>query len=290
MNMFCSLAFLFMCLSTFIPSIFLQGCLNSTSREELVSENIPPTDLNRQILEILSLTKPCESLSECDTEEVTLIPKTHMKGTAEQILVIDQNIRLAAYTRYKSRVLDHLIANDDGKFVSDPQMFKVPKPVFEVLSNILDEKNPLTPAVQLNDVADEFAKHLRCVDSNTGHGAEIFGTLADLNPEAEFVVADLMDSFRNGFCQIHSDEDARDQYKVQLRMASRSLSEQIRKYYIDYVNMSFGHDSDSFEDRWSHFCGGEKPKSFVEHQKIFFTEFYKPLLANKRVVFVQADP
>ncbi len=290
MNMLGSLTFLIMHLSTVMTPLFLQGCSNATCGEGLVSEKTSPSDLNNKILEILNATKPCESLDDCDTVEVSLVPKSRKKTSSERILVIDGGIRLAAYTRYKSKVLDHLIANEDGKYVSNPQKIRVPRPIFEVLSNLLDEQNADTPAFHLNDVAGEFVKHLKCVDSNSAHGSEIFGTLADLNPEAEFVIADLIDSYRSGFCEFYTSKDAREKYKTQLRTASSSLSTQIMEHEIEYVNMSLGHEREVLEDRWTRFCSGKVPDSFFELQKTFFTEFYEPLFANKEVVFVQAAP
>ena len=256
MNLLAYLTFLVIQFSTVVTPLLLEGCSNSTCGDCLVSEKKAPSDLNKKILEILNASKPCESLDDCDTVEVSLVPKSRTKASTERVLVVDGGIRLAAYTRYKSRVLDHLIANEDGKYVSNPQRFKVPKPVFEVLSNLLDEQNPSTPAFHLNDVAREFVKHLMCVDSNSAHGSEIFGTLADLNPEGEFVIAQMIDSYRSGFCEFYTscdwvcEEESKEQKKIPLdQLSIKELFQKAEAIKSGHFEIKSGHHTSEFWEK-----------------------------------------
>ncbi len=293
MNIIAPLAIVLFHVTTVMTPLFWGACSNSHGEESHSFENPVCVDLNCKIKEILNSASPCKTLEHCDTIDVTLRPKSHMKKShSERILVIDRDIRLAPYTRYKSRVLDHLIVNKEGEYISNPQMLKVPKPVFEVLSVLLDEENPSTPAFQLNAVGSTFVRYLTCLVDNSGHGEEIFGTLAELNPEAEFVLADFFYLNRDGFCEANRSAEALERYKKNLRKISSSLSETIENYQIDYVNMSFGHGKEKFEESWVRSCQGRTPNKefFLELQKVLFAEFYEPLFANKNVVFVQAAP
>lgn len=251
-------------------------------------------DVNQKIHSVLSASPPCNSMEVCETVTVSFRPKPASSSSlGQRILVIDSGMLIPAYTRYKSRVLDHLAIDQQGYYRSSPQKIQVTRPIFEVLCNILDEQCPLTTAKQLNPISDLFYKHKKILQIPIGHGDLTFATLADLNPKADFVIAELADKPAAYFCSSSDDPVSLESYRLFIRNAADSLRSAIEKHNINFVNMSFGDTQNTLKRTWQLRCAGKalpSEKFFLDFQKMHFHNFYEPLFAMEDVVFVQAAP
>lgn len=260
-----------------------------TKVEQRTSEDL--SEVNRQIYDVLSATQPCSNINACETVAVTLTPREPtQRSIGQRILVIDLGMTVPAYLRYKSRVMDHLVLFEDGSYMSYPKTIQVPRPVFQVLSEILDKQFPNTTAKELNPISDLFYKHKRVLNLNVMHGDEIFSTLADLNPDAEFVIAEIPGVPYEILCSANKDNASFEEYRTFLRNAADSLNSHIAQYDVNYVNMSFGETTQTLKTTWSSQCTNQLfPGDAFFHLllRTYFEEFYQPLFAAN-AIFVQA--
>jgi len=265
------------------------GCINADlSNEQAVS------DVNAQVSKVLAQGTPCDDIDWCDTVCVALEAKSASPSSlGQRILVIDLGMVLPAYTRYKSRVLEHFVLDERGFYRSSKQEIRIPRTIFAVLSEILDDQNPATTAHQLNPVSSLFDKHNKVNNSLVQHGDEIFATLADLNPEAEFVIANLGSTPKEDFCSANEDHAAFERYGTFIRNSAVSLQSIIEKHGINFVNMSFGYSEETFMRIWRDSCSGKSQPErafFLNIHEMYFRNFYEPLFSLDNVVFVQAAP
>ena len=256
--------------------------------EQSIPEDSGFNEINRRIYKVLSATHPCRDIEACETVEVTLKPKNPKpQSIGQRILVIDDGMVLPAYTRYKSRVIDHIFPFDDGSYQSFPSTIKVPIPVFQVLSQILDEEFPDTTARELDPVAKLFYKHKKVLNvENVEHGDENFSTLADLNPYAEFLLAGRPAMTKEIFCSTRKDKASFEKYRAFLHSTANSLRSYIEKYEINYINMSFGETTETMKADWSRLCSNQPFPSnafFRLLLKTYFEEFLQTLFAANAI-------
>lgn len=284
-----------------LGTCFAVGDCSNTNTHATSSPNLPESrteqpapecgglsEINSRICEILSAVQPCSDIDSCETIAVTLTPKEPTeRSVGQRILIIDDGMILPSYTRYKSRVIDHIFPFDDGSYQSYPATIKVPVSVFQVLSEILDQQFPDTTAKELDPVSRLFYKYKKVLNvQNVLHGDETFSTLADLNPYAEFLLAGRPGMTNDIFCSTDTGEISFDKYRSFLRSTANSLRSYIEKYDINYVNMSFGESTETLKNYWSRLCSNQPFPSeafFRLLLKAYFEEFLQPLLAANAI-------
>lgn len=204
------------------------------------------------------------------------------QSIGQRILVIDQGMRLPAYTRYKSRVLDDIEPSEYGKYFSTIKPIEIRAGELRILSEILDERFPGVSAKSLNHISKKYNQTFRSKKYSPEHGDAIFATLADLNPRADFVIAQLPKPGEQHLCDPNKLADY-------FRQASNSLIQKIGHYQISFVNMSFGHSFLTLEKDLKR-CPAKEPWSRDVEQalKIVKENFYEALFSLENVIFIQA--
>lgn len=215
------------------------------------------------------------------------------KSQGQRILVIDAGMRLPAYTRYKSRVLDDLEPDDDGVYRSVSKDIELPRGMVHILSSILDERHPDTPALALDSIAKREVNGpdlLFAPDYSPWHGDMIFATLADLNPEAEFVIAQLKNIPHHLLSKNHKEEEVIALTGHYLDNLAESLIATIKKYDINFVNMSFGETTRAIRESIASRLAPELDSTAFYRRilRLLKERFYERLFSLKDIVFVQA--
>lgn len=255
-------------------------------------------DVLTEISHVLNEAIPCEpipkvgQIGDCQFVSVGFSPKVPSeRSLGQRILVLDAGMRFAAYTRYKSRVLDDIEPNIDGKYESVQRPIELQRGALKILSGILNDKFQNVPAEYLNPVEDQFNRTFPNHVYPIRHGELIFGTLADLNPNAEFVIAQTFDIPRDLIC--HADEELTEfaALKHYFNSASSSLKDIIQRYNISFVNLSLGHSIKTVSEVASKCSGGGLSSGSIRTiLDIIKNEFYDNLFSLADVIFVQSGP
>lgn len=237
--------------------------------------------------------KPQVGVGWCEFVEASFTPKTPtLKSLGQRILVIDSGMRFAGYTRYKSRVLDDLAADEDGNYRSVQKGFSLAKGELEVLSHMLDEQYPGTPAIALQRLIG--GRNIFPVSTySPSHGDRIFGTLADLNPDAEFVIAEVWQFPTHTITQCNDEQEILANIGTYLDRVAASLVATIQKYDLNFVNMSFGDSLKTIEINFAGLPNGSERFSRSFYRQVLQltkVRLYDRLFALRDVVFVQAGP
>ena len=252
----------------------------------------PETNVIAEIRSVLVAARNCSENKDptgwCQPVTVSFSAKSASPTSkGQRILVIDEGMRLAAFTRYKARVLDYVEINSNGTYETVKKTLTLPKWSNEILSHILGEKYSYLPAHALNGFKDPLFNRMT-PDYKPSHGDPIFGTLADLNPQSEFVIAQLPIQPAE-FCDPITDQHANARLRAYFITLSDSLVELIARHEINFINMSFGYTPEVLKKAWHTQC-----KSRVDEAKIKLTLFlykkyiFKKLSNQDEVVAVQA--
>jgi hypothetical protein len=231
---------------------------------------------------------PCEFLN------VDFSPRPpSAKSKGQRILVLDEGMRLAAYTRYRSRVLDDIEADNEGIYRSTSKTLTITRGLFHILHDILNTAHPDTPALALEGISHSNGDRGSVLFSPSyviAHGERIFGTLADLNPDAEFVIAQMSDFPVHALKSQQSEQEVLEIISSHLENIVQSLITHIEKFEINFVNMSFGHTTQTIRDTLSPFISPTMRTNdfFRRILKITKEKYYDRLFSLKHVIFVQA--
>lgn len=231
----------------------------------------------------------------CEFVSVGFTPKSgSAKSIGQRILLIDDGARMAAYTRYKSRVLDDIAPDSQGIYHSVQASIELPRGELEILSHLLDEHYPDTPAIALQKILirEKEKPIFLATTYMPEHGDRIFGTLADLNPDAEFVIAGLWKIPQDVICMKGSNERILKSLGLYFDNLAQSLIKTIQKHDINFVNMSFGHTARVVEQGILGCAKTIAPSTQLRRSilQLIKGRFYDRLFSLKDVVFVQAGP
>ncbi len=248
-----------------------------------------------EIKSILNSTLPCSSEKNENTGLCSRVSVGFQKkepsvtSLGQRFLIIDQGMRTPAYTRYKTRVLDDIEPDETGEYNSVVRPVELYRGELQILSEVLAERYPRTSAGSLSSISRQM--HQTFPNYDVYHGDAVFSTIADLNLDAEFVIAQLFKTPKTELCSLEVDTGSFKKLENYFKSASSSLVEIIKKYKISFVNMSFGHGMDMMTDL-SLKCGGGNLSQTTQRQvlKMIQQNFYEPLFALPEVIFVQAAP
>jgi hypothetical protein len=242
---------------------------------------------------------PENSVGNCAVEEVEFEKKApHEWSKGQRILIVDDGMHRAAFTRYKKRVLDFLEYDETGTLDTTQKPIRMHRGERLVLSEILGEQNPYMPARKLNDSRGgrELKQKFPSMES-VGHGSIILGILAEHNPQAEFVIAQLPPHFTGlypeHFCR--PSEQSLKEIEAHFKSASDKLIEVIRQNeisFIQYAENVVGEDT--FPSYYQRDCNDAPTPNLSEWfrsvQRAQFEFFVKPLGSIPGVILVQAGP
>lgn len=281
-----------------ILGVLLLTCCNfSNSTKQVTDEYYHEPDRQEtsnavaEVKEVLAAAQSCNDENDptgwCETISISFLAKTASPSSkGQRVLVIDQGMQLPSFTRYRNRVLDFLILNPEWAYETTKEILEIPKWSNEILSHILGEKYTDLPARTFKGL---ISPRLELAPGYIKlHGDLILGTLADLNPKSEFVVASLRD-LPPEFCSPSTDEQANSSLKARIIRLSNSLVKYIDLFEINFINMSFGDTIETLQTSWIVQC--KKPvdmKKIKLTLSLFNRYFYKKMFSLKDTVIVQA--
>ena len=248
-------------------------------------------------------------IDKCDSDKVNTetgcLPEVVYPGNAnplkesegQRVLLLDDfSMSLAAYTRYRDRVLENIIETDDGDFISDNGQIVIPHLAKEILLDTFNNTNiSKLPAELLNPSRNLFFQKLYPALSQVlfrthsqGHGTNIFNYVANNSPNSQFVMAYASDEkIERIFCNNDSDDKKINDIDTLFLKQSNELNTYIQKYNINFMLLSRGISKDYFD--------GNRP-----YCKTFFSEnlkrrinksYYNNYLNNisKNVIIFQSN-
>jgi len=238
-----------------------------------------------------------QELGYCAVEEVVFETKQgHEWSKGQRILIIDHGMKSLSLTRYKKRVLDFVDFDDKGELVTDTKPLKIHQGRRLIFSQVLGEEHPYIPARKLHDL-DRFKSIWTLFPEASRlaeHGNPIFEILAEHNPKAEFVVAQLPDllssPFEQYFCS--PSEKSLSEIASLYSRTSDALLSLIKKHDVTFIQYAEDATFEAFKNQFSAKCrkieADDKEKWIRKVQRKHFANFVKPLTSLKDVILVQA--
>lgn len=232
----------------------------------------------------------------CSIDEETFSAKeAHDWSKGQRILLIDEGMHRLAFTRYKRRVLDFVESDSFGSMVTVTTRLKMHRGERLISSEVIGEGNPYMPARKLNGLS-RFSTLAKKFPNFTilGHGTPIFGILAEHNPKAEFVVAQLSnliaEPFLSHFCS--PSEDSLKQIESLYNNASQTLLELVRKYDINFIQYAGDATFDAFSSQFTEACKAipnlQKADWISRIQNAHLKYYFQPFTSVPGVILVQA--
>jgi hypothetical protein len=195
------------------------------------------------VAEIARAIEASDCPDNCPMTTVTASPaKPQASSRGQRVLLIDDGIIFSATTRYATRTLAFLKADEDGFYHEYTPSFYMPQEAYEILKKV-DAVTPPLSAYRLNlaqPFADKFIKKLS--ESWFGHGSDIQAFLAEKVPNLQFVVSESKLEYKD-LCGLLDENRADNQWATlesRFTATQKSITELITKYEVNYVHLSWG--------------------------------------------------
>lgn len=192
---------------------------------------------------------PGGAVSGCDLVDVTFVPATpKMQGDA--VLILDKGMYFSAYTRYARRVLGIYERKANGAIEATPSTISMSRGAYHVAHDIFGESAVPVFQSETEGLAKEFSRKfsagIPASLTRFEHGTPILNMIADLVPQAEFVVVNNFGGiFRTNdeLCAIATTAGYAHAQTV-LDRSIADLTALIDDYAVRYINLSSGHAFD----------------------------------------------
>lgn len=256
--------------------------------------------VNQDIHNIISKwQESCKSDGEYCKQKVTISAgkaKENASSEGYRVLIIDDSaMALAAYTRYRSRVLANYIEDFRGEIIEDNRKIEIPLAANQILTDILNnEKYGFIPAEKLNTNQDEFnnsfASELsqkQFIDESSGHSTSIFNFIANNSPQAQFVLIHKKPSnFEKIVCDNKaSDEEKKSNLNNYFIKKSGKIIEIAKDFHINFISLSEGISHDSL----SKLNCNLSDDFMKEINKIYYEDFLETIVHSNDVILFQAN-
>ncbi len=207
------------------------------------------------------------SVPDCPTKLVHFSPAVPVNESLGQRILILENFFVpdSAMLRYRNRVLGFYKLEEDApkykEYFPDTEVYEP----FDEIAEFLSQLPYHVPAADLSSERlrengfSKLVKHQPFLS----HGVPIFEWLADLVPEAQFVIADLPTSpfSLELFCHFDEKETMR-KMRTKVSRAMIQVLQLIETHDINYVNISEAPSPEALERNYGMFCRGPKNKSY----------------------------
>ncbi|KAB8029866.1 hypothetical protein [Fluviispira multicolorata] len=269
------------------PNPELSNELNSLIQNQLLQLNTPcRNDYNTD-------QKMCELVA-IEAGEVKNIKLDKESEGLRILLIDDSSMRLAAYTRYRQRVILNLKENNNGKFIPDNTLINIPRITKNILldtfSNSNYEKIPYelsTPSSKLfAHILNRSLQELIFNSESVGHGNSIFNFIANNNPKSKFILAYTNEYEYENILKSEKNED-----NIKRRIDNLFLNQSndfkfyIKKYKINFISLSSGISIDSINKTFNT-LPTEIKKYIV---KSYYINFIDNLLKNNDSILIQSN-
>ncbi|WGL61167.1 hypothetical protein QEJ31_06100 [Pigmentibacter sp. JX0631] len=288
----------------FIINLILFSCQKKSNDEQSIDFYSPVTNkfspVNQDIHNIINKWQTsCAINGEYCKQKATLSAgkaKENASSEGYRVLIIDDSaMALAAYTRYRNRVLGNYIEDSNGKIVEDNRQIEIPLAANEILTDILNnEKYGFVPAEKLNVNQDEFNKNFanelsqkQFIDESSGHSTNIFNFIANNSPQAQFVLIHKKPSnFEKIVCDNKSsDEEKKSNLYNYFIKKSGKIIEVIKKYHIKFISLSEGISHESL----SKLNCNLSDDFMKEINESYFRDFLVNIVYKNDVILFQAN-
>jgi len=197
------------------------------------------------------------------------VPAPMLQSSENQrILILEGSIGMpdSALGRYKHRVLGIHVFPDEHTFQYVEQFpVKRQSVLLYLVGDYLAKLPYHVPVVSLSSIYESLKdsnnlqiETIRGISSGglSGHSVTIFEILADLNPEAQFVIATSPDNLvyaKDIFCNFY-EENIFAQVEAINHTAAQQVVGLIKKYNINYINISEAKTYDKFVWQYQNAC------------------------------------
>jgi hypothetical protein len=203
-----------------------------------------------------------EGFGSCDTMEISFSPAQVAESSrGQRILVLeDQSIPKSSLLRYSQRVLGFFRIHSRSGQVSDyrPRL-NAPRLLLDVVERDLKGTGNSLDAQKLGSLGYDLlklhhkAKVVWPADGLINHGDYVFDWLADLNPEAQFLLGPFPEPEVSLFCEMGS-QSGRNQLRRFFKNAAGGIVERMTNVGITHVNLSYSTTSETIRKHLSNFC------------------------------------
>ncbi|KAB8032270.1 hypothetical protein [Fluviispira multicolorata] len=252
------------------------------------------------------LQSKMNNIPTCTEENVKNHPNCRLEkieaGTAEplpsskgyRVMLIDsQGMMLAAYTRYRNRVLENLFEDEKtGEYNARPPALYIPQAAKEILLDSF--QNPAyekIPSELLTPSLDTFIEKFPFLNSSTGHGVIIFNYIANNSPNSQFVLVHENDSkFNSILCGNDSEDNKIKEISKLFDRQANSILSKIKQYDINFISYSQGYSARTLRQiLQNNRCREVSTKLITNINKVYFEYFLKPLTTKSKALLVQAN-
>lgn len=244
-------------------------------------------------------------LAKFDSQDPSTIPKTDLsfipalareESRGQRVLILDSFfVPSSALLRYKNRVLGFYKLEQPNGMVSYEKYFPeitVYQPLAEI-SNYLASLSVHIPAHRLNDI-NIVNRPIRKTLKTPGflaHGIPIFEWLADLLPEAQFVIADLPFQLTGRDFLCNPSQMDFNAMQKKFDDSFTQLKDIIARHGINLINMSQAPTPSSLARYLNTACGGKTLSTEIRN-KILAIEnsFFERMSTIPEVIVFQSLP
>lgn len=274
--------------------VTLLGCATSPGRE------YPLTPEQQQVaaqISTLMQNDPCdnEHRHQCEYDLVAAPANRLPVEGDEVIMVIDEGLKNPTLALHSSRVLAHFRATNGPEYyvAHTPQAY-FPKTARKILHEVLRGKEELASTKPFKALGETFSRKYGKLfeGNNLGHGTTSFNVLAELNPQAKFVIVHTDSALHDvPLCQLNQ-WNGEAQLLTYWSERATALAQIARDYRVKAVNYSMGYDLKAVQDLWQKKgCGGSRPGSAQMIRYVEMTNLIPEKLSEiPGLLFSQAAP
>lgn len=237
--------------------MLLNNC-GKTNVTTIVFENKEASEVRDKILKDLSKVRDCQKYkdNECELFTIKANPPILEKHSQNQevILIWDKGLLLSPLTLYSPKIVGHYIENkkrnhqDQPYFLAYRPEISIPKAFANILNGDLKKKPHLLRTKEIDSLKGPLENKFRySYKKYFDHGTILFNQLAELNPDAKFVIIHPSEDINP--CNMN-EKDYIDITRRIYEKRGKELSKIIRDHNIDFVNFSFGDDILSLGQEW----------------------------------------
>ena len=185
----------------------------------------------------------------------------------QKIMIIDDQLDASVTTRYANRIINRFEPIIEGGFKEAHHPMLVQASHYHIYRDLLAGNRSFVSAESIEEsslftqIFDAVERKLGPTDwppIRLGHGDQVFYILAEMNPEAAFVLVESFSSvlsqrpdYQAAFCNRNFAELRRI-----MRPYEEGLVNIAKRYGISAVNLSMGSDMAGIYAAWSSLCGG----------------------------------
>jgi hypothetical protein len=224
-----------------------------------------PTSALREELQGMIQRSACGSGGGCPLITVTATAAAAAEASrGRRILLIDEAIQTAAASRYRSRALGYLVADQDGTYREHTPSLTVGRDAYQILTRV-DEEPGEVAARALNLAGPFLEKFHDVLPDIDGHGADILAFLAEKIPQAQFLIAEDLKPLAPVVECVMLDEPPSDdgaawrRHDARVGQLGSSLRTLIERHGINYLHLSWGIAHGDLTDDFQRLCQRPAP-------------------------------